>query len=744
MSRLRYFIQGIRSWFSSLGHLPHELFRRRVPHFLAAYLLACWAFLESLDWIVQRYGLSAHVVDAALVALLSMVPTVLIIAYNHGARGGQAWTPVEKIGVPVNLLVTVGIILAFFSVHNVGGVRSSIDFRARDWILVADFAGPVDVPSLGPTVRDLIIAGLNQSDFLTTVPRDQIRRARRAASIPDSLPLDAILARDLAYRTSVRVILAGNISRLGTDTYSITLRVVDVEDGVELHSKAIQTTLSADELIGKIDELVQDIREKLGENRDAIRASRPLVEVRTPSQEAFHKYAQASELSDQGDFAGSNVLLREALAIDTGFAAARAVMGGNFLALSHVDSARVAFEEALARPERLSDVERYRLHADLAYVNHDLVAAVRWYNLVLSQRPNAISARNNRAFYLSSLGRHEEALQELERAVNIDPFQRGPRQIEVINLVAELIVVGKLDSARAAIRRLEARPFVDWAELMELNATNAWMRAAERGREIGTNPSTPSYVRVFALTSSAAGLAAQGAVDAARRVLALAADTSAGQESRWYQRANLLLARTAGYTGGQLPRTAKADSSAGADFIRGLLALEARDTAGAWQRLNAIRARDPEQQVALGTSPAFLEACIHMAADRWDEVIALLGARAWRGEHHPLLEDRVDSFSLRWLVAEAHARLGALDSAVAYLELAVRPVYLPPQAYSLRGLVYPFAHYRIAQWKERLARTEEVGQHWRLFLESFRRPDAEFADMVAHARARSQGADASH
>jgi hypothetical protein len=160
--------------------------------------------------------------------------------------------------------------------------------------------------------------------------------------------------------------------------------------------------------------------------------------------------------------------------------------------------------------------------------------------------------------------------------------------------------------------------------------------------------------------------------------------------------------------------------------------------------LDAIQARDPEQKVALGMSPAFLEAGIHAAADRWEPVIDLLGAAAWQGEHHPLLEDRIDSFSLRWLVAEAHAHLGALDSAVAYLELAVRPLYLPPQVYSLRGLVVPFAHYRLGQWKERLGRSDEAAQHWRLFLDTFQRPDTGFAEIVADARARSQGAGASH
>ncbi len=53
-----------------------ELFHRRVPHFLAAYLAASWGVIEALDWLIERYALSPHLVDLALVALLSMIPTV--------------------------------------------------------------------------------------------------------------------------------------------------------------------------------------------------------------------------------------------------------------------------------------------------------------------------------------------------------------------------------------------------------------------------------------------------------------------------------------------------------------------------------------------------------------------------------------------------------------------------------------------------------------------------------------------
>ena len=94
----------------------------------------------------------------------------------------------------------------------------------------------------------------------------------------------------------------------------------------------------------------------------------------------------------------------------------------------------------------------------------------------------------------------------------------------------------------------------------------------------------------------------------------------------------------------------------------------------------------------------------------------------------------MNSLALRWAVAEAYARLGQLDSAVALMELVVRPTRVPGTALALRGLTFPFAQRRLATWYAALARPAEARAHWRIFLDTVTSPDRDLEPMVAAAR----------
>ena len=93
--------------------LGKELLLRRVPHVMAVYFGAFWGLLEFVDFLTQRFALSPHLIDLALVVPLLMLPSVLLVTYFHGAPGQDAWVPMEKIGIAVNL-VGAAVFLSFF------------------------------------------------------------------------------------------------------------------------------------------------------------------------------------------------------------------------------------------------------------------------------------------------------------------------------------------------------------------------------------------------------------------------------------------------------------------------------------------------------------------------------------------------------------------------------------------------------------------------------------------------------
>ena len=81
-----------------------ELLHRRIPQIIGSYLIASISLVGALDWMVVRYELSETYVTLAIFCLISIIPSVFILAYFHGAPGKDEWTKIEKIGVPVNII----------------------------------------------------------------------------------------------------------------------------------------------------------------------------------------------------------------------------------------------------------------------------------------------------------------------------------------------------------------------------------------------------------------------------------------------------------------------------------------------------------------------------------------------------------------------------------------------------------------------------------------------------------------
>jgi len=581
-------------------------------------------------------------------------------------------------------------------------------------------------------VRELATTELNQSSYLSTLPRQQLNSILRSAGKADTTHVTPEIARELGYRSSIRGVLVGSVSRLGGSNYSIVLQVIDAEQGTDIASVAGAANDS--NLVARVQRLAREVRAALGERRSAIQAELTLDQTATPSFEAYRRYVAGLKLLQKGDGQGSNRVLREALALDTGFASAWYLMAWNYLNDRVLDSARIAFAQAVRRPDRLGVPRRYRVEADAAYaLRYDLEAAVRAYDLYLEHFPRSFSALNNRGLHLVALGRYEDALRDFEQATSVQPFGRGQAQIELMNQAATLIALGRLGDARAIATDLTGS-FATYVRLVLAVATDHWADADSVAAVAAEAPSSSNLLRVQAVATAAAASAAQGALAAADRRLADAARSASPDAARWYGRARLLLAEAAERPTPAMPAAAANDTSGPGLITYGLWAAQVGDTAWARGRLRRVARLPAAERAILGSGPALLEARLAARARRWADVVRLIGPAASRGEHDSVLLDRVNSFALRWCVAEAYAQLGKTDSAVAMVELLLRPASMPGNAFAWRGLVFSFAHRWLALLNERLGAAVEARRHWSIFLATVTHPDPQLGPMLTQAR----------
>jgi tetratricopeptide (TPR) repeat protein len=637
------------------------------------------------------------------------------------------------------VVAAAGFVLAFAAVATWQqwrpfGARTAPAPTKKDWILVAEFEGPRDEPDLARAAQGLTAVALDQSGIVMTVPRDQLSQALEQAGKPDTLRVDGPLARELAYRNSIRAVLEGRVSRVGTG-YGVVLRLSDSGSDSTLISVS-GSARDGDALIPALDRLARRLRRELSENPAAVRATEALWVIMTPSFAAYRKIEETGNYwSATADAAGGLRLMRDALALDPDCAVAYLESAVFFSTLGDRDSAVWACDQALSRPQRLTDEQRLYAEARRSFYRADFEGALQTLNrqLLLFPAGQCADGAHTLRSLVSFYGRRfPEAVEDARRASESSAF--GPTQMHLWNQFIFERQAGQLDEAEKTLGRLQGM----WRQVAAVEIAvgrNNWARAeslcANPPRDLAANP----FVLTWAAQVRIALLARRGELHATREEMAreaLHGDPGGGR--RIVRR---LLAQ-AMITGTPIPGpdsvTAR-DTTTWGVVTRGWRAALVRDLPAARRELSGLRRRSPDELRRAGAAADFLEASIAAAEDRWSDVIRLIGPVARRGDDLGYLSlERIGPTLERWLVAEAYDRTGPPDSAAAAFERVLEP----PES---RGIIYfpVYAHQRLVMIYARMGRREDAERHWREFSATFTNPDPEVRHLLDEARTAIMG-----
>src|SRR5438093_7390174 len=486
----------------------------------------------------------------------------------------------------------------------------------KAWMLVADFDGPAADSSVVAATRDLVIAALDQSEIVATVPRDQIRVALQMAGKPTSTRVDAELARELASRSAVRTVLDGRIGRLGKG-FSVVVRVVDA-DSARVVLSVSDVARDEDALIPTVGRICKRLRSGLGERRSAIQATSELVMSITPSFEAYRTWRRAFELLGGNENRAAITLLRRALALDPDFAGAWGSLGFCFANLGEPDSALAAFGQALARPQRLDEFRRLNYSATVAALSGDISSALADNERLVQLYPQRAVAHNARSSLLHSVGRLSEALESARIAEKVGPF--GPSQRSSVNQFFDLTDLGRADEARELLPRLRGAYGME-APMWVAAAGAQWLAAESLAMALRGNPAADDERRADAAQVLAAAQASRGQVKAADQTLRQV--QSEAETTRETLRANQL--RGTRLALALFPHGVAADpadpgrwagTTAGL-VTRGQWAAAAGDTTLARRLLATVRKRSAPDLAHQGFTPALLRAWIAARTGRW-------------------------------------------------------------------------------------------------------------------------------
>jgi tetratricopeptide (TPR) repeat protein len=488
------------------------------------------------------------------------------------------------------------------------------------------------------------------------------------------------------------------------------------------------------DLVPRLDELTQEVLGGLGDRSAAGLASdRPLISIATPSFEAFGKYVQGLEQYVRSDMTGSRALLDQALALDPDFALALMFKGHSFWTSGPRDSVEANYNEALRRPERLAEGDKANIEALLALHQNDLRTALRIYDRLWSQ---GLGYNHNRGLTLGHLRRHDESAAAYRQAL-----ARGfrPNAGTLSNLANQLLYLGEFDEVRAlysqldSLRRLGTRTRALTVAALDRD----WDEQVRLGRALRDDPAASMGQQRTGAYAVAAAQAARGRIAHARQTLAGIREAALAQgNSSAARRAVGGQMFLAWYSGAASPNPPPAeiwDTTAWGLAAHARWAAITGDTVAARRSLSLLTAKPAEDIIRYGEVPDFLEAAIAAQGERWAEVVELLAPSATRGHDIGYLEIQTSRIARQWLVADAYERLGRPDSAAPFLERIVAPEGSAGEI-RRRGLMYSFAHRRLALLYTQLEEFDRAEEHWLEFLDAFTDPDPEFQWMLDEAR----------
>jgi eukaryotic-like serine/threonine-protein kinase len=449
--------------------------RRAHPGRVAAMFGVASVLVLAVVWVlVQRLGLPDWVFYGAAALLAIGLPIMLLTGHHERqraiARTTAIYTPPAPEGAArlftwrkallggglafggLALIAAGYTTMRLLGIGPVGTLVASGVLKNREPLLLADFENRTADTTLGPSLTEAMRVDLSQSPTVRLVDQQGVRDALQRMERQSTGTLGPALAREVAERQGIKAVVTGQIDPVGT-SYVLSASLVSAADGQVL-TAVRETAADPGALLGAIDRLSSKLRERIGESLVTIRAKAPLEQVTTASLPALRKYSEALRLEEEDRLDEALPMIREAVALDTGFAMAwrkLAVMLGNTGQSTSEQTA--AGTKAYTMRDRLPELERALATAYyFSFVEYDPAKAAAAYRSVLAVDPDNLVSLNNLSAILMRQRQWAAAESLASRAARI-----GRGTAFVRNAMTAQVAQGHYADARATLDAAEKR-----------------------------------------------------------------------------------------------------------------------------------------------------------------------------------------------------------------------------------------------------------------------------------------------
>jgi eukaryotic-like serine/threonine-protein kinase len=327
-----------------------------------------------------------------------------------------------------------------------GGAHRLTD---QDTILLVDFSNTTGEPVFDGALKVALAVALEQSPFLKVFPEDRARDTLRLMNRPPEERITRSLGREIAQRERLKAIVTGSIASIGRN-YVIAIEAISSATGDVMAREQVEVA-QREQLLSSLGQAAARLREKLGESLASIQKfDVPLPRATTSSLDALHAYALALDQDRLVARAGAIPQIKRAIELDPEFALAQALLSGAYANSNHSTLAPEYARRAFELRARVSERERFFI--EWRYY-HD--ATQNWDTLRDLARtwtatyPRETFAFNSLAAVFRAFGEHEQAIEPLQRAMQLDPSFAVP----VENLAVTYMMLNRWAEARDTVER---------------------------------------------------------------------------------------------------------------------------------------------------------------------------------------------------------------------------------------------------------------------------------------------------
>jgi len=374
----------------------------------------------------------------------AVASATLTVADFPAASGKSLW----KILVPGAVAIVAALIAGGLYFRS----RPATPLTAKDTVVVADFSNTTGDPVFDDALKQALTVDLEQSPFLNVLSdRRMAETLRLMGRVPnDRTTLD--VAQEICLRTGSKAVLAGSISRLGSQ-YMVGLGAVNCGNGDTLAKEQAEAS-SKEDVVKALGTVTSRVRTKLGESLASVQKFNVPIEATTSSLEALKTFSMGVTTQREKGDAEAIPFIRRAIELDPNFAVAYAVLGVSYSNLSQPTLSAVNLKKAYELRERVSEKERLRISADyFALVTGELEKEAQTYRLWIQSYPRDSIPHGNLGYNFNCLGQYDKSLAETQDAQLLDPNS----VISYGNLAQTFLALNRTDDAKAMLELALAR-----------------------------------------------------------------------------------------------------------------------------------------------------------------------------------------------------------------------------------------------------------------------------------------------